>query len=53
MAAGREKRLYWHTTFGLIEVIEPLRRNGTGIERPFNRVAGAVSLGNGQSRVMT
>jgi hypothetical protein len=23
VAAGREKTLYWHTTFGVIEVIEP------------------------------
>ena len=40
MAAGREKKLYWYTTFGSIEVIEPLWRNGTGIERPFSVVAG-------------
>ncbi len=34
------KKLYWYTTFGRIEVIEPLWRNGTGIERPFSALAG-------------
>ena len=33
-------KLYGDTTFGRIEVIEPLWRNGTGIERPFSALAG-------------
>jgi hypothetical protein len=36
----RKKELYWYTTFGRIEVIEPLWRNGTGIERRFSALAG-------------
>jgi len=31
-----EKKLYWYTTFDRIEVLEPLWRHGTGIERPFS-----------------
>ena len=37
-----EKKLYWHTTFGQIEVMEPLWRHGTGIERPFSASAGVT-----------
>ena len=50
-----EKKLYWHTTFGRIEVMEPLWRNDTGIERPFSAVAGVSCRGSSLplQRVMT
>ena len=50
-----EKKLYWYTTFGPIEVMEPLWRNGTGIERPFSATAGVNCRGSSLplQRVMT
>jgi hypothetical protein len=45
VATGWEKKLYWYTPFGRIEVMEPLWRNDTGIERPFSAVAGVSCRG--------
>ena len=38
----RQKKLHWHTTFGVIVVEEPLFRRGTQTERPFSERAGVA-----------
>jgi hypothetical protein len=47
--------LYWYTTFGPIEVMAPLWRNGTGIERPFSATTGVIGRGRSlpPQRVLT
>lgn len=40
------KKLYWYTTFGRIEAVEPLWRIGTDIERPFSALAGVRCRGS-------
>ncbi|MFO1434702.1 MAG: ISKra4 family transposase [Candidatus Competibacteraceae bacterium] len=49
------KKNCWYTTFGPIAVIEPLWRDGTGIERPFSTLAGVSCRGSSLPlpRVMT
>ncbi|QLH48621.1 MAG: ISKra4 family transposase [Candidatus Accumulibacter cognatus] len=49
------KKLYWHTTFGKVDVVEPLWRNGTRIERRFSTRAGISCRGSSQplQRVMS
>lgn len=51
----RVKKLYWHTTFGQVDVVEPLWRNGTPIERRFSTRAGISCRGSSQplQRVMS
>ncbi len=55
MASRRKKKLYWHTTFGKIEVTEPLWRKGTQTQREFSSVAQIRCRSSSQplQRVMT
>lgn len=45
MASSRSKKLYWHSTYGLIEVEEQLFRDGSRLQRPFSASAGVRCRG--------